>query len=771
MAGSKFQYDESGGTFFYFLLSFLALLVVPGTYYFWPKEPRPGKYATCPVPSSLIVRCIFSLEETRPGDKRRCHCDACGKKSNLLRTKEPWQKAKSRFIKLALIFGWIALAATAYKVAHLQHDYVNWDPFEILGIDPGSSIKEIKRAYHKLSLVYHPDKETGDPKKFMMISKAYAALTDDEARKNWETYGNPDGPGATSFGIALPSWIVEKENSILVLGAYALVFMIALPTVVGIWWYRSVKYGGDEVLLDTTQLYYYFIHRTPHMISKRVIMIIAASPEFEKSHNSEIVERPSDNYEVPQLIREIPNLNEKNRERPLCFGYSIKARALLYAHLSRMKLPPNSLEIDKNYVVKKCPVLIQEFVQCVAQLTMLALAGKISRTPSLETLEAAMKWSSLIVQAMWDSKSPLLQLPHIGEESLRYFSNKKRTVKTLQQLAQMRHDERRIMLKSLTDEQYEDIVVVLGNMPHLEVEVKCEVLDDEDSSNITAGSIVTVTVGLTRKPLSTLFVDDKIPEGKGAQQGNSLLPDEAEDETPEQLTNANTTADAADTPKHRVWEKSYKKKGKGAKNKKRQIAQKKKQQQQQKKEPIIEDTNEKSKLLEHESDDEQQQQQQQNSDLASASDSDFSTDSDADQDSDNEKDAQRKNKDAAGGDDEDEDDDWEKFNSRSTNKNKALEAKAKISHTVHCPYFPEEKQEFWWIYLSDRKRQALTSIPVLLTNLVEKEQVELKLTAPGRPGIYSYCVVVRSDSYVDFDVTKHIKVSFHTLDSFDIGID
>ena len=43
MAGSKFQYDESGGTFFYFLLSFLALVVVPCTYYFWPKEQKHGE--------------------------------------------------------------------------------------------------------------------------------------------------------------------------------------------------------------------------------------------------------------------------------------------------------------------------------------------------------------------------------------------------------------------------------------------------------------------------------------------------------------------------------------------------------------------------------------------------------------------------------------------------------------------------------------------------------------------------------------------------------
>ena len=76
---------------------------------------------------------------------------------------------------------------------------------------------------------------------------AYQALTDDIARRNWELYGNPDGPGVMNFGIALPSWIVQKENSIWVLGVYTLVFMIALPTVVGIWWYNSIKFSGDQV--------------------------------------------------------------------------------------------------------------------------------------------------------------------------------------------------------------------------------------------------------------------------------------------------------------------------------------------------------------------------------------------------------------------------------------------------------------------------------------------------------------------------------------------
>jgi translocation protein SEC63 len=43
MAGQKFQYDESGSTFFYFILSFLALILIPATFYFWPRKKVEGK--------------------------------------------------------------------------------------------------------------------------------------------------------------------------------------------------------------------------------------------------------------------------------------------------------------------------------------------------------------------------------------------------------------------------------------------------------------------------------------------------------------------------------------------------------------------------------------------------------------------------------------------------------------------------------------------------------------------------------------------------------
>lgn len=105
-------------------------------------------------------------------------------------------------------------------------------------------------------------------------------------------------------------------------------------------------------------------------------MILAASLEFDRRHNSEIIERQSDNTELPQLMKKLTNLGEKNKERPLCFPYSIKARTLIHAHLQRIKLNPSTLELDRRYIISKCPYLIQEQINCVNQLILLAYAKR-----------------------------------------------------------------------------------------------------------------------------------------------------------------------------------------------------------------------------------------------------------------------------------------------------------------------------------------------------------------------------------------------------------
>src|SRR5919199_4396248 len=66
------------------------------------------------------------------------------------------------------------------------------DYYEALGVPRSASRDEIKNAYRKLALQYHPDrnKSAGSEDKFKEISEAYAVLSDDEKRKRYDTYGH-----------------------------------------------------------------------------------------------------------------------------------------------------------------------------------------------------------------------------------------------------------------------------------------------------------------------------------------------------------------------------------------------------------------------------------------------------------------------------------------------------------------------------------------------------------------------------------------------------
>lgn len=67
------------------------------------------------------------------------------------------------------------------------------DYYKILGVNKNSSDEEIKKAYRKLAMKYHPDHTKGDKSsedKFKNISEAYAVLSDKEKRQQYDTFGS-----------------------------------------------------------------------------------------------------------------------------------------------------------------------------------------------------------------------------------------------------------------------------------------------------------------------------------------------------------------------------------------------------------------------------------------------------------------------------------------------------------------------------------------------------------------------------------------------------
>lgn len=74
------------------------------------------------------------------------------------------------------------------------------DYYEVLGISKGASADEIKKAYRKSAVKYHPDKDGGDETKFKEVSEAYEVLKDNQKRQRYDQFGHAGVGGATGGG-------------------------------------------------------------------------------------------------------------------------------------------------------------------------------------------------------------------------------------------------------------------------------------------------------------------------------------------------------------------------------------------------------------------------------------------------------------------------------------------------------------------------------------------------------------------------------------------
>jgi molecular chaperone DnaJ len=78
---------------------------------------------------------------------------------------------------------------------------VKKDYYEILGVDRNATQEEIKKAYRRLALEYHPDRNPSKEaeEKFKEISEAYAVLSDPEKRRQYDLYGHAGIEGRYTY--------------------------------------------------------------------------------------------------------------------------------------------------------------------------------------------------------------------------------------------------------------------------------------------------------------------------------------------------------------------------------------------------------------------------------------------------------------------------------------------------------------------------------------------------------------------------------------------
>lgn len=132
-----------------------------------------------------------------------------------------------------------------------------FDPFKILGLDSTATDKDIKKAYRHKSLETHPDKNPDDPlasSKFLQVTRAYQALSDEAAKENYLKYGNPDGPGPMKVAIGLPYFLMKREFQLMSLLISFGVILLVIPAVF-LWYSDALSYTDKGLRQENERLF------------------------------------------------------------------------------------------------------------------------------------------------------------------------------------------------------------------------------------------------------------------------------------------------------------------------------------------------------------------------------------------------------------------------------------------------------------------------------------------------------------------------------------
>lgn len=329
--------------------------------------------------------------------------------------------------------------------------------------------KQIKSHYKRLSLKFHPDKVKPDPAKnetleilndrYVEISKAYQALTDEEVRNNFIQYGHPDGRQSMQIGIALPKLMITDGNGKYVVLVYFLLFGVLLPYLVGTWWYGTQRRSKEGVLMESANNL--FKEYKADIDVGGVITALSTGKEFSDVLKGDKVDAGLSKIESRVLASDEVPLKEKEKLQDLENGVRRKTLALLWAYLARVDLDDATLERQKFEVAPIAESLVKSF-------TAISIAYQ-SSAPILASFHASQR----LIQALAPTASPLLQLPFFTPAIAKAVDGDSKILTTVQRFMDQPDAQRRKLAVGnglLTEQQYQTAVSVAKQLPYFRVD-------------------------------------------------------------------------------------------------------------------------------------------------------------------------------------------------------------------------------------------------------------------------------------------------------------
>mmetsp|Transcript_55882 Transcript_55882/g.126069 ORF Transcript_55882/g.126069 Transcript_55882/m.126069 type:complete len:661 (-) Transcript_55882:238-2220(-) len=380
-----------------------------------------------------------------------------------------------KFVALAFIWG--GLYVVSLQLGQ-EREIKRFDPFDILEVTPSANAAEIKKAYRKLSLVFHPDKNPDDPlaaSRFIQITKAYNSLTDETAKKNYEKYGNPDGPQTTKVGIGLPRFLLEKENQLMILCIFFFILLFIVPMTFICYYQRTKNYAANGVMIETLQFLGYYINEGTRV--KNCPELLAASAESRGMDT-----RPTDNTQMKPIGQAVTEHKKRQFQLPII----VKNQFLIWAHMQRLHhLMTPELRSDSDQLLKYSMKVTQAMIEIACMREWFF------------TAQAMIEFRRCLVQALDVKSSQLLQIPHFTEETLKHCHRGKNAVNSLSDFL-TKDPEQRKGVSTMEPQQALDVEAFCTHVSDVELKAIIEV---EDEEQIVVGDVATVTCRMVRKNL------------------------------------------------------------------------------------------------------------------------------------------------------------------------------------------------------------------------------------------------------------------------------
>ena len=362
-----------------------------------------------------------------------------------------------------------------------------------------------------MAIKYHPDKNLNNLQakaKFMLVTKAYESLTNEEAKRNYELYGNPDGPGAMRFSIGLPgTLILNKKNQFKFIILFIFIVCIIIPYEFFKWFRKSQSFDENGLLYSTIKSFKRKtnneskINYIPFWLGSSIEFRWIEDPDLEKTK-----------IEIEELFNKYKTEFPKGTENLKVNLINKKSIGIAYAYSYGDRENKNYLKLTKvNEYLFLIAKLIDTFYEGNKEKYFSPNKSEEIEFPritreffnSIKTFQQCF-YQGIPIQKIVPNIS-YAQLPYINTENIHLIEKSDENI-NFKKFLKKNDENKKIFLKKIfnfTDEQILEIIEATHSIPQYEYKVK-HYVEGFENTDIILNDIVTFNITIIRKNVGKL---------------------------------------------------------------------------------------------------------------------------------------------------------------------------------------------------------------------------------------------------------------------------